>query len=47
MGKAYIELLRSKDLVRTDMSIQAQIHMLLALGIGFLVAERIQREAEL
>jgi AcrR family transcriptional regulator len=40
MGKAYIELLRSKGLMRTDMSIQAQIHMLLAMSIGFLVADR-------
>jgi AcrR family transcriptional regulator len=40
MGRAYIELLRSKGLVRTDMSIQAQIHMLLAISIGFLVADR-------
>jgi hypothetical protein len=35
-----MELLRSKGLVRTDMSIQAQIHMLLAISIGFLVADR-------
>ena len=40
MGKAYIELLRSKGLMRTDMSIQAQVHMLLAISIGFLVADR-------
>jgi AcrR family transcriptional regulator len=40
MGRTYIELLRSKGLVRTDMSIQAQIHMLLAISIGFLVADR-------
>ena len=40
MGRAYMELLRSKGLLRTDMSIQAQIHMLLAMSIGFLVADR-------
>jgi AcrR family transcriptional regulator len=40
MGRACIELLRSKGLVRTDMSIQVQIHMLLAISIGFLVADR-------
>jgi len=40
MGRVYMELLRSKGLVRTDISIQAQIHMLLAISIGFLVADR-------
>ncbi len=35
-----MELLRSKGLVRIDMSIQAQIHMLLATSIGFLVADQ-------
>jgi len=40
MGRAYMELLRSKGLVRIDMSIQAQIHMLLATSIGFLVADQ-------
>ena len=40
MGRAYMELLRSKGLMHTDMSIQAQIHTLLAISIGFLVADR-------
>ena len=40
MGRVYMELLRSKGLMRTDMSIQAQIHMLLSISIGFLVADR-------
>jgi len=40
MGRVYIELLRSRGLMRTDMSIQAQVHMLLAISIGFLVADR-------
>ncbi len=40
MGRAYLELLRSKGLVRTDMSIREQFHMLLAISIGFLVADR-------
>src|SRR6266581_3960517 len=44
MGRAYMELLRSKGLVRTDMSIQAQIHMLLATSIGFLVVDRFSPE---
>src|SRR5437899_7089167 len=40
MGSASLELLRSKGLVRTDMSIREQFHMLLAISIGFLVADR-------
>src|SRR5215467_2573071 len=40
MGRVYMDLLRSKSLMRTDMTIQVQIHMLLAISIGFLVADR-------
>jgi AcrR family transcriptional regulator len=40
MGRKYIELLRSRGLVRTDISLETQIHMLVATVIGFLVAER-------
>ena len=40
MGKAYIELFRSKGLIRTDMSIQEQIHVLAATAWGFLVADQ-------
>ncbi len=40
MGREYIELLRSRGLVRTDISVETQIHMLVATVMGFLVAER-------
>jgi hypothetical protein len=40
MGKAYFELFRSKGLLRTDMSIQEQMHVLAATAWGFLVADQ-------
>jgi hypothetical protein len=39
-GRVYLELLRSKGLVRTDISIRTQLHKLLAIGTGFLVIDR-------
>lgn len=39
-GLYYIELLRSKDLVRTDISVQEQMHAIVAISTGFMVADR-------
>ena len=39
-GRGYIELLRGKGLVRTDIGIGEQIHMLVAISTGFLIAEQ-------
>lgn len=39
-GRFYIELLRSKGLVRTDTSIREQLHILVAILIGFLVVDQ-------
>lgn len=39
-GSIYIELLRSKGLVRTDISVREQLYMLLAITTGFLVTDQ-------
>jgi AcrR family transcriptional regulator len=39
-GGFYIELLRSKGVVRTDINMREQLHMLVAIVTGFLVADR-------
>ncbi len=39
-ARVYLELLRSKGIVRTDRSIHTQIQMLVAIATGFLVADQ-------
>ena len=35
----YLELMRSKGMVRTDMSIRQQVHMLMAIAMGFFMID--------
>ncbi|MBE3561499.1 MAG: TetR/AcrR family transcriptional regulator [Ktedonobacteraceae bacterium] len=44
MGKAYIELLREYGMVRTDMPVEQQIKLLLALSTGFLIGNTVLPE---